>query len=105
MSQPYDSRMAIVSDMIESIALLKILEIRKAGEVPSVESLHWLQEMIGTSPETLMGALSQQDRRDRGKLLGALGHAVAVMAFCPGGITLFGRHYEAQLPKTVEDAK
>jgi hypothetical protein len=32
------------------------------------------------------------------RAVGALVEAVATLAFCPGGVTLFGTHFEAPLP-------
>ena len=88
--------------MVESIAMLEIAQLRSDGG-PTVQQIAVAQanaDVFAEKSDILMGVggksakTIQEGHHDRGKLIGDIGRAVAILAFFPGGVTLFGRHYE-----------
>lgn len=85
--------------MLSATVPLYMMELERAGG-PTPEqfaALSNFSQMLGERGDTLLfGGKSG----DAGALATELAHVVAVLSFVPGGIRIFGMHFEAR--KTLE---
>lgn len=82
--------------LIESAARLRIAEYEKRGG-PSDEDLSRVTAYaaeLATRGESLMFACGNDG--DSAKMFNKAVEGVAILAFCLGGVTLFGTHFESQ---------
>lgn len=91
---------------LECMVPLRILEIERAGG-PTEREWEAAREFgsaVGEKGDLLLfGPAPGQSglraaRHERGALLGRLAEVVACAAFLPGGITVFGLHFDAGTP-------
>lgn len=90
-------RCQIYRNAIDLAAPVEILNLKRKGG-PDKWDYQWLQEaaldkLLVDSDARLCGFLDGEGHK-RG-LLGVLCRAIAIMAFCPGGVEIFGVTYEA----------
>ena len=87
----------ILPTMIQAAVLLRIEELKSRGG-PSTEDMEKAQktsDMLGEHGDILLyGGGKKGQCAD---LFNRTAHAIAVLAFVPGGINMFGAHFEATI--------
>jgi hypothetical protein len=88
--------------MLSATVPLYMMEIEQAGgpTTEQLESLSEFSQMLGERGDTL---LFGGKPGEAGALATELAHVVAVLSFVPGGIRIFGMHFEAR--KTLTNVK
>ena len=87
---------AILKISLEAAVPLWIAEIERAGG-PSDEDYQTCRDFAGTLAEKGDRILYRSKvKGETAQLFNALARSIAVMAFCPGGIRLFGMRWEAR---------
>jgi hypothetical protein len=90
-------RLTPLSDMMQVAVPLWIERMRAKGG-PDAEDRKKAQETSGILGERgdilLCGGGKKGEASDQ---FNRTAHAVAVLAFCPGGVTIFGSHFEAKV--------
>ncbi len=82
----------ILPDFLEFAVPIQILKIQ-SGEVPLVTNRPDINKIIGQHGDDLL-----YGGKHCAEAAAAVIEAVALCAFAPGGITIFGRHFEATIP-------
>lgn len=86
-----DSHLAIA---ISVAVPLRILELQAQGG-PSQEQLNRLPEISRNLSEHGDALLYQSKKQgETARLFNDMALAIAILAFAPGGVTIFGRHYQ-----------
>lgn len=77
---------------------LKITEYRQRGG-PSDEDIRRVREescwLIASQADSLLYRDHREPRGKTAQIFNCLVDGLAVMAFCPGGVRMFGEHFEA----------
>ena len=85
----------LLAIMIQPAVLLKIEELKAQGG-PSKEDMNKAQktsDILGEHGDILICGGGKKG--ECAKLFNRTAHAIAVLAFVPGGVHLFGTHFEA----------
>ena len=101
-AEKFDARASMVADMLESMIMLHVLEIKRAGFLTDWRDLNGLADKIAEQSDLLFGETTRQQHRDRGTLMAEIAYAVAVLSFLPGGVSLFDRRYANTLTDVKE---
>ena len=86
----------LLSDAIGAAVFLNIEMLKERGG-PTDEDIKRAQEtsdMLGKRGDILLCGGGQKG--ERAELFNRTAHSIAVLAFCPGGITIFGATFEAK---------
>ena len=86
----------ILKDLMSVAVFLHIEQIRERSGMPTKEDMQKAQEtsdILGERGEILLcGGGKPGERSDQ---FNRTAHAIAVLSFCPGGVTLFGITFDA----------
>lgn len=87
---------ALLPIALQAAVPLRIIEIREQGG-PGSEDLERLKRFSRELAEHGDKLLYRSKKKgETAKLFNELGFCIAVMSFCPGGITVFGSHWESK---------
>lgn len=92
----------VLNTMMQAAVLLRIQQFEDSGG-PTKEDMDKAQEtsaMLGESGEILLFGGGKQGLR--AELFNRTAHAVAVLAFAPGGVHLFGCQFEAKRKENAD---
>ena len=94
MKNPFDMRGHPLSGMLAVAVTLQLKEMEDRGGPTDreVKDAQAFGQILGENGDLL---LFGGKPGEAAALFNQLAHAVAVLAFCPGGITIFGQHYQA----------
>jgi len=82
---------------------LHILELQECGG-PSEDDLKYAHETSAILSEHGDKLLFKSKKKgETAEIFNRTAKAIAVLAFCPGGVTIFGQHFEAR--KESQDAR
>lgn len=84
--------------IVEGMVAVELLQMRADGG-PTEHDIAWCRERADDLLEhgdIFMGASTSKEHKQRGRSLATLARTIAVMAWIPGGVTIFGRHWEEQ---------
>jgi hypothetical protein len=95
MREEFETKSTLLGGMLEVAVPLRIAEIERAGG-PSEQDLAEARSFAPTLGEK--GDVLQFGGRkgEAADLFNRLARALAVLAFCPGGVTFLGTRYEAR---------
>lgn len=81
---------------LSAVVPLRIMELQGRGG-PGPEDLararDWNERLMGRGDVLLFGGSKKQG--EVAELFDGLAYAIAVLSFCPGGVGLFGEHWES----------
>ena len=95
----------LLSTMMQAAVLLKIEQLKDKGG-PADADMKKAQEtsdMLGERGDILI--CGGGTKGDRAELFNRTAHAIAMLAFVPGGVDIFGAHFEATRRRDKQDAK
>jgi hypothetical protein len=95
----------LLGAMLALAVPLRIQELQARGGAQEQDltwARRWAEEKLGPSGEALLYRITSPSARkagtDTATMFNELVRAVAVLSFCPGGITIFGEHFEGTMP-------
>ena len=88
----------MLPEMIRASVFLKIEALKEKGGPTKgdIEKAQKTSDMLGERGDVLIHGGGKKG--ERAELFNRTAHAIAVLAFVPGGVSLFGMHFEAQMP-------
>lgn len=94
-----DSKFQLMKISLQAAVPLYIMEIKERGG-PSTEDIKRAQQvgddLAGPGGEDILFPSKKAGRT--AEMFNGLAHAIAVLSFVPGGIEIFGTHFEATPP-------
>jgi len=95
----------LLPEMMRAAVFLKIESLKEKGG-PTKEDIEKAQKtsgMLGERGDVLMHGGGKKG--ECAELFNRTAHAIAVLAFVPGGVDLFGTHFEAKIEGEGNDDK
>ena len=95
----------LLSEMMRMAAILRIEEMKERGG-PSAEDMRKVKEtsdMLGEHGDILLHGGGKPGQC--ADLFNRTAHAIAVLAFVPGGVELFGTRFEAKGKQDMEKGR
>lgn len=93
-----DAKMELMRTFLSAAVPLRImgmLENDSGGPTPEqLEACRFIVEDLGERGDLLL--FGSQKKGESADLANKLAHGIAVLAFAPGGVDIFGMHFEAQ---------
>lgn len=80
---------------------LYILQIKEKGEITEkdMERAREFSQVLGEKGDVLL--FGSKKKGETAKLFNDLAWSIALLSFCPGGITIFKQHYENKLEDNI----
>ena len=100
MDDPFEHKMVCLTTALDCAVPLLIIEIKQRGG-PTDSDWHRAQEigqLLGEKGDLLM--FPGKKKGESAKVFNELAYGIAMLSFCPGGIKVFGRHWESKLTET-----
>ena len=92
-SQNVDNHVLLVA--LSAAVPLWILELKEKGG-PTREDWNWLKEAENILTNTGEAILYRTKKGDTARAFNAVAKAIAILSFVPGGIEIFGSHWESE---------
>lgn len=90
-------------------ALAVPIWIESCKETPYDELLAWVRTLEGSDLDIAYRGddllFRSKKEGETARLFNAYAKSIAVLAFCPGGVTVFNQHYEAIHPDHAENSE
>ncbi len=89
----------LLPTMMDMAVVLRIAELRDRGG-PSNSDFVRAQEtgqLLAEKGDVLQ--FGSKKKGEAARIFNEVAHGIAVLAYCPGGVTVFGTHYEARTKK------
>ena len=85
-----------LSTALETAVPLHVMQLQARGgpSQEDVDSCAAISEILGSKGDLLM--FRGGKRGETAQVFNALARGIAVLSFCPGGVTLFGEHWESR---------
>ena len=80
---------------LECAVPLHVLQIKKLGYLPPIPG--GMEELIGSHGDTLLFADKREKKGAAAEIFNKLALTIAIMSFAPGGIRVFGNHWQNKL--------
>lgn len=104
-----EARQAVLEVALAAAVPLRICEMHAKGGPSDLDwtTAHDYGMVLGARGDVLQyggkgkGGVEGEGKGSAAALFNRLAHALAVMSFCPGGVQIFGRRYEAEAYKEM----
>lgn len=80
---------------LECAVPLHVLWIKKLGYLPPIPD--GIEELIASHGDTLLFADAREKKGAAAEIFNKLALTIAIMSFAPGGIRVFGNHWQNKL--------
>ena|SRR3990167_8501246 len=93
-----------LSSALEVAVPLHVMQLQARGgpSQEDVDSCAAIAELLGSKGDLLM--FRGRKRGETADVFNALARGIAILSFCPGGVTLFGEHWESRKEAGSDDS-
>ena len=99
----FDQKQHLLATALDCAVPLRILEIKQRGGPDDVDfqRAREVGSLLGEKGDLLM--FPGKKKGESARVFNEMAFGLAVLAFCPGGVKVFGRHWEAQEEEVSHD--